>query len=342
MRHLVLDESTTLKDLIKVLDSNGNGFAAVLDNKKKLVGIATDGDIRRAILDDINELKSIINTKPITAKATEPREEVIKKLKKLHRRHMPIVDDSHQLVDVITINDFEVPSKGNFVIIMAGGLGTRLGSLTKETPKPMLSVGDKPMLEVIIENFKEYGFRKFIIAVNYKSEVIENYFGNGQGLGVDISYIKEKKRLGTAGAISLIDIAIEQPFFVINGDVLSSVDFGKFMDFHITENPALSVCIKNFKYQIPYACIRHDENNNLLSIDEKPTLLYPINSGIYILHPDTMKLIPQDEFYDMPDLIQNLIDKMKTVKVFGHNDYWLDIGRVEDFNKAQVDFDFDK
>ena len=338
MRHLVLDESATLKDLIKVLDSNGNGFAAVLDSRKKLIGIATDGDIRRAILDDIAELRSIINFNPITAKATEPRDQIIKQLKKLHRRHMPIVDDNNQLVDVVVINDFEVPSKDNFVVIMAGGLGSRLGSLTKDTPKPMLQVGNKPMLEVIIENFKEYGFRKFIIAVNYKSEIIEDYFGNGQGLGVDISYIKEKKRLGTAGAISLIDMTIDQPFFVVNGDILSSVDFSKFMDFHASGNSALSVCVKLFKYQIPYACIRHDGNNNMISIDEKPTLSYPINSGIYILHPDTIQFIPQNEFYDMPDLIQSLLDKMKVVKVFGHNDYWLDVGRVEDLDKAQVDF----
>ncbi|MEP0986294.1 nucleotidyltransferase family protein [Ekhidna sp.] len=337
----ILTVDSTIKDLIRALDENGNGFLAVVDHQNRLQGIITDGDIRRAILNDVKEVHEVINSSPVTMPASSTRSEVEARLKILHRRHMPLIDQDGKLSKVIILDDFDIPSRGNYVVIMAGGLGSRLGELTKETPKPMLHVGGKPILEGIIDTFKEQGFKRFILSVNYKSHVIEEYFGNGKNFGVEIQYTQEKKRLGTAGALSLIDRSfIENPFFVINGDVLTSIDYEEMMDCHNNEKAIATMCLKKFSYQVPYACIEFDDQQNLLRLEEKPNKDYFINAGIYVLSPGALNHIPKDTFYDMPTLFEELIASNKVVKIFNNDHYWLDIGQPSDFKKAQKDTQF--
>lgn len=336
----VLKNNSSLDDALRVLDSNGNGFLPVIDDKGLLVGIITDGDIRRGILNKNLELHSIINRNPTTAKIGTSHVDIKKHLRSIHRRHMPVIDEKRKLIEVVILDEFEFISKDNLVVIMAGGLGSRLGELTKETPKPMLNVGGKSILQGIIEHFKSQGFCKFLLCLNYKAEIIEDYFKDGEWLGVDIKYTKEKKRLGTAGALSLIDFQINQPFFVVNGDVLSSINFEDFLNFHLVNNADATMCIKKINFDIPYACIEFDGNMDLKFIKEKPSLNYFINTGMYVLDPKLLKKIPENDFFDMPQLFQQCINEELKTKVFTIDDYWLDLGKIEDLDKGNNDLSF--
>lgn len=335
MNYLVYSKNTTFEEAVRLLDQNGHGFLPIVDAENKLIGIITDGDLRRGILNRSFDLDSIINKNPMLALKSESHVSIKKRLKELHRRHMPVVDESGYLIEVVVLDEFEKISHDNWVVIMAGGLGTRLGDLTKHIPKPMLDVGGKPMLLRIIEHFKTYGFHKFIICVNYKSEVIESYFGNGSKFKVEIKYTKESKRMGTAGALSLIDFEVEQPFFVVNGDVLTSVNYDDFLNYHITSNSEATMCIKRYSYEIPYACVEFDQEMNLVGVKEKPSYDYFINTGMYILNPSCISYLKKDEYFDMPSLYEILIDSKKNTKVFAIDEFWLDVGHKEDFNKAQ-------
>ncbi len=337
MNYLVLNDSTTLEEAIRLLDMNGNGFLPVVDGSTRLVGIITDGDLRRGILNRKLDLQGIINKNPITEREGTSHVAIKKALRKLHRRHMPVVDETGRLVEVVVLDEFEFVAKENWVVIMAGGLGSRLGELTKNTPKPMLEVGGKPILQGIIEHFRSQGFGKFILCVNYKSEVIENYFGNGQHFGVEIRYTKESKRMGTAGALSLIDFEITEPFFVVNGDVLTAINFEDFLNFHQINKSLATMCIKKFGFDVPYACVEFNDQMDLVGLREKPSFNYFVNTGMYILDPAVLSYIPKEAFFDMPTLFEQLLEQKLTTKVFSISEYWLDVGKPEDFNKGQID-----
>ncbi|WP_299702417.1 nucleotidyltransferase family protein [uncultured Pontibacter sp.] len=338
---LVLQQDTSLEDAIKLLDQNGNGFLPVVDVDDTLIGIITDGDLRRAILNRKFDVNSVINKKPVTFSYLTPHIVVKQQLRKLHRRHMPLVDEAGKLKEVVVLDDFEVESKPNWVVVMAGGLGRRLGELTRDTPKPMLKVGGKPILLGIVEHYKSQGFHKFIFCVNYKSHIIEEYFGDGRGFGVDIRYTKEQKKLGTAGALSLIDFDLEHPFFVVNGDVLAAIDFDDFLNYHLINKADATMCIKRYTYEVPYACIEFDGENNLVALKEKPKYNYHINTGMYVLNASIISQIPKGCFYDMPTLFDDLMYQNKRIlKVFNTDEYWLDIGQPKDYLKANEDFKY--
>lgn len=337
MKHLVLSETATFKEAIQLLDTNGNGFLAITNDSGQLVGILTDGDIRRAILNNKTELSEIINTSPMTMEEGQSRKNIILKLKELHRKHMPIVDKNMILKDVVVLDEEEFNLKPNWVVIMAGGLGTRLGELTKDTPKPMLKVGVKPMIEHIIDMFVAHGFTKFILSVNYKAEVIKEYFQDGSKFGIEVKYLEEKKRLGTGGALSLINFKLDEPFFVTNGDVLSSLDYEKLLAYHKEQQSTATMCIRKDSYQIPYGVIEVDDESNIVAMKEKPIKEFFINTGIYVLAPEVLSYVPEDEFFDMPRLFDVLKDDKKTIKSFEITDYWVDMGRPSDYEKIKED-----
>lgn len=337
MKSLLFTETSIIDDALRLLDENGNGFLPVVDDQNKLLGIITDGDIRRGILNKSLELNSIINKNPITAKIGTSHLSIKKYLKEIHRRHMPVVDENGKLIEVVILDEFEFVSKQNWVVIMAGGLGTRLGELTKNTPKPMLNVGGKSILQGIIEHFKSQGFCKFVLCLNYKAEIIEDYFKNGDWLGVEIKYTKEKERLGTAGALSLINFGIDSPFFVVNGDLITTINFDSFLEYHNKTNSFATMCIKGHHFQIPYACINFNEESDIVEIKEKPNQEFFINTGMYILDPNVLKEINKNEYFDMPHLFEKLMRKSYKCKVYRTDDYWLDLGRPEDLDKGQAD-----
>ncbi len=328
---LILSDDIQFNDAIKLLDKNGNGVLPVVDKDNKLLGLITDGDIRKAILNNNLDLEHIINKNPHKLDISSSKNQIISYLKNIHRRHIPLVDNNNTFIKIFTLDEIDFNLKPNWVVIMAGGLGTRLGELTKDTPKPMLNVGSKPMIEHIIDMFVSHGFTKFMLSVNFKAEVIKDYFKDGSDFGIEIKYLEEKERLGTGGALSLIDEKLNEPFFVTNGDVLSSLDYEALLNFHINEKSIGTMCTRKDSYQIPYGVIETDIDNNILSMKEKPVNEFFINTGIYVLEPEVLKYVPTGEFFDLPSLFNVLKNEDKSIKSFEMTDYWIDMGKPSDY-----------
>ena len=339
--NILIDKNTTLLETMKIIDNSSLQFAVVVDDANYLLGTVTDGDIRRGILRgeglDV-PIKQVMNPSPITASIGNTYSVCLNLLKKHKLKQLPIVDMDNRIVDIIFANEDPVAkSNGNTVILMAGGLGTRLRPLTENIPKPMLNVGDKPILETIIEGFKRYGFTNFILSVNYKKEIIQNYFQDGSALGVSITYIEEEKRMGTAGPLSLLKKKPTSPFFVMNGDLLTQVNFEQLLRFHEDTDAVATMCVREYEHQIPYGVIETD-GQQLISIKEKPLQRSFVNAGIYVLSPEILDYIPQNEFYDMPNLFKLLMEKQRNVSVFPVREYWLDIGHIADFERADDEY----
>ncbi len=335
-----ISKNATIKHALKVITEGAVQVALVVDKKAKLLGTLTDGDIRNGFLKglDVNSsIESIFFKKPITANKNDSKEKLLKisLANKVHQ--IPVLDKNKKVIGIYILDELAKSKKKlNKVVIMAGGRGMRLRPLTKKIPKPMLKVGNKPILQSIVEKFKASGYENFIICVNYKSKVIKNYFGDGSKFGVNIEYIQEKKRMGTAGSLSLFKKKPKEPFFVINGDLMINFDFDKMLDFHIQHKSKATMCVKECNIKSPYGeVILHNEN--IKSIDEKPTRKVFVNAGLYILDPRCINLISK-KFYDMPTLFKKIISKkLKTIS-FPLEEHWLDIGRVDDYKLAIQNF----
>jgi dTDP-glucose pyrophosphorylase len=329
---LVLTELTTLEQAIALLDATGIGFLPVVNNEDKLVGIFTDGDLRKGLLKHENSVHKIINPTPITASIHESRNAIIQRLRQLKRGHMPIVDDEGKFIDVVVLNDFTTRQHTNMVVVMAGGLGSRLGELTRDTPKPMLLINGQPILKHIIENFKRAGFHQFVFCLNHKASIIQDYFNDGSELGVSINYTMEKKRLGTAGALSLLKKEkLQEPFIVTNADIITSLSYSNLMDFHSQQKAMATMCAKQYTMQLPYANIVIDEHENLIDLVEKPAVPFYVNAGIYVLNPPVLEQIPYNEYLDMPTLFHVLKKSDQSLKVFRMDADWIDVGLPQDF-----------
>jgi NDP-sugar pyrophosphorylase family protein len=222
---------------------------------------------------------------------------------------------------------------------MAGGLGTRLGPLTDQTPKPMLPVGNKPLLCNIISLCYEHGYTRIYLCVNYKADVIKNYFEDGSRFGVSIRYVEEKERLGTAGAISLIEDTFEEPFFVLNADILTTINMDIILDQHKISRADATMCVKEMNYQLPYGVV-NIKDLRIRSIEEKPVLKSNINAGIYVLNSSVIGLIPRNRYFDMTDVFDLALKKRMKISAYPINEYWLDIGQVNDYETANRDFTF--
>ena len=224
------------------------------------------------------------------------------------------------------------------VVVMAGGLGTRLRPLTENIPKPMLKVNGKPMLERIIERFRDLGVNEFYISINYKAAIIQNYFNNGAGWRVKINYLKEKKRLGTAGSLNLLPDNVKCPFIVVNADVLTDLDFRAIYQFHRDNNADITAAVKRVSYQVPYGVIEID-HGRIVSLSEKPHINNCVNAGIYVLSRTALQKIPENEFFDMTDLINMLIADNKIVSSYMIQGDWVDVGQKQDYFRANNIFD---
>jgi len=335
-------KTQTIKDALQIIDKGAMKIAIVLDDEEIVIGTLTDGDIRRGLLKGLtldSTIENLYFKKPTLATIDESKEQVIQKAisKKLYQ--IPIVDDEGKLVEVEDLATLlKIGTKRNKVVLMAGGLGTRLRPLTQDTPKPLLKVGNQPILETIINNFVKHGFINITISVNYKADMIKEYFKDGSHLGANIDYIEETKRLGTAGALSLIKERPQEPFFVMNADLLTNVNFSHLLDFHIYEKSISTMCVREYDYQVPYGVIETN-GSEIVSIKEKPVQTFFVNAGIYTLSPQVFEYIPQNEFYDMPTLFNDMIqDNLKSIS-FPIHEYWLDIGRISDFEQAQVEYE---
>ena len=338
---IIVNESTIIMDVLKIIDKSSKQLAIVVDKNNKLLGTISDGDIRRAILKSIsleNTVKNIYFRTPTVANINDSRESIINicTSKKIHQ--IPIVDDNGNLVGLEILDELiSKQNKSNKVVLMVGGLGTRLKPLTNTTPKPMLYVGGKPILETIISKFASYGFVNIVLCVNYKSDIIKDYFGDGNKFGVNIEYIFEEKRMGTAGALSLLIENPDEPFFVMNGDLLTNVNFEHLLNFHLESNAMATMCVREYDFQVPFGVVELDVGK-IKSIKEKPTHSFFVSAGIYMLSPAVLSHIPKDEFYDMPTLFEKMIKLKEELVSFPIREYWLDIGRIEEFEKANSEY----
>lgn len=340
-RDILISPNTSIIQTMEIIDASSLQFAAVVDEEMCLLGTVTDGDIRRGILRGLpleTAIKEVMNKSPFCEVKGKKKFYYKEVMRKRELKQLPIVNIEKKIETILFVAELqEKLQKENKVVLMVGGLGTRLRPLTDDLPKPMLKVGDKPILETIIESFKSYGFSKFILSVNYKRELIKNYFQDGSPFDVEIEYIEEEKRLGTAGALSLIENKPDQPFFVMNGDLLTKINYEQLLDFHIEMNSKATMCVREYEYQIPYGVIETD-NHQLLSIEEKPVYRSFVNAGIYVLNPNILDSIPKNEFYDMPDLFKKLMHAQEEVSAFPLREYWLDIGKMDDYKKANGDY----
>lgn len=340
-KKIIISAETTIYNSLEIIDQGALQIALVVDEGYKLIGTVTDGDVRRGILKGISlqsPVSQIMKSDPTTANVNESKNEILNKMKTKQLQHIPVLDDEGCVLRIELLNELILTHKRqNWVVLMAGGLGSRLSPMTDETPKPLLKVGTKPILETILDNFIEFGFYRFYFSVNYKADMIKNYFGNGSKWGVEINYIHEQTRLGTAGALSLIEDSTIDPLIVMNGDLLTKVNFQQLLEFHIETNAKATMCVREYEYQVPYGVVEVD-NHRLVNIVEKPIQQFFVNGGIYVLNPEMLHFVPKKEFYDMPSLFDLIIAKNLEAAVFPIHEYWIDIGRIDDFNRANDEY----
>ncbi|MCB0307872.1 MAG: nucleotidyltransferase family protein [Bdellovibrionales bacterium] len=332
--------TATIKNALLVIDQTGYQIALVVDDHGKLIGTVTDGDIRRAILKGLpldTCVKDIMNKHPITISVKKSRHDILKLMRDKVVKHIPLIDSKGVLVGIETLDDVLKPlNKPNAVILMAGGKGERLYPLTKDCPKPLLKVGSKPILEITLENLATYGFNKFYLSVNYKAEMVENHFGDGHQWNVHIEYLKEDTSLGTAGSLGFIKDTLHEPFIVMNADLITKVNYDYLLQFHEQSNAHATMCVRKFTYQVPFGMVSLDENQ-IVNIIEKPTQSFLVSGGIYVFEPDVLKFIERNEKLDMPQLFERLIEQKKKTVAFPVTEYWIDIGRTDDYKRAIVE-----
>lgn len=343
----LINPSQSIVEAMRIIDRSALQIALVVDEQTKLLGVVTDGDIRRGILNGVQldqPVTKIMAGKFTSAQETSSKEEIIALMKGKGLNQLPLLDEEGHVVNLKVLVDLiNVPKTDNEVVLMAGGLGNRLKPLTNDCPKPMLTLNDKPILEIILENLIQQGFKKFYVSVNYKAEMIEKYFGKGTKWDVKISYLKEKKTMGTAGALGLLPKRPREPLIVMNADLLTKINCRQLLDFHNTHKALATMCVRDYRFQVPFGVVNIDQYR-LCGIDEKPTHHFFVNAGIYVLSPDALGFIPKGKAYDMTELFQDLIKFDHEAIAFPVREYWLDIGRFDDYEKANAEYQelFDK
>ncbi len=341
-KNVVLKQTDTIQTSIKILNQEALRIIIVIDKSDELIGTVTDGDIRRGLIKNLSLdmcISKIMSVNPITAHVKDSRESVLSKMKEMDLLQIPIVDEDNKIVGLEILQHLLTNSMcDNPVLLMAGGFGRRLHPLTKNIPKPLLKIGLKPILENILDKLISAGFHNFYISTHYKAEMIRKYFGDGSKWGVTIEYIHEKKPLGTAGSLGLLPKkSIKLPILVMNGDLLTKVNFKELLNFHNKEGRDATMCVREYSFQVPYGVVNTDAHI-VESIEEKPVYNLFVNTGIYVLNPSMLENIDGSNCIDMPQLLEHKI-KLGRVTTFPMHEYWLDIGQIDQFEKAQQDLD---
>ena len=346
LKQFLVAPSDSIRDVMACVDRNAKGIALVVRPGRQLIATVTDGDIRRAILAGLDldlPVRGLLEKrttspypKTITARMGTSEGELIRLMNERSLRHIPLLDRQGRAVDIALLSDlvkqYELPVTA---VVMAGGYGTRLRPLTKKLPKPMLPVGREPVLEFIVKRLRRAGIRRINISTHYKAEKITKHFGNGNAFDVDLRYINENRPLGTAGALSLIELP-KKPILVINGDVLTNVNLHAMLDFHREHKAEMTVAVQKYDVQVSYGVVE-TEDFFVRRLTEKPKFTYFLNAGIYLLEPSVIRLVPKGQRFDMTDLIQKLLDAGRSVASFPIREYWLDIGNHGDYKQALGD-----
>ena len=336
----------TIRDAMACIDRNAKGIALVVDPDQHLLATVTDGDIRRALLDHVDPdapLTVLVDRRaeepfltPVTALAGTDAAVLIDLMTQHSLRHVPLVDEEGRVAGLAVLTDLvrevELPLRA---LVMAGGFGTRLHPLTAETPKPMLPVGGRPLLEHVIDQLRACGIKHVNLSTHYRADAITEHFGDGSRFGIDIAYVNEEQPLGTAGALSLVAESTE-PMLVINGDILTRVDYRAMLDFHREHEAAMTVAVRREEVQLPFGVVEA-EGERIRGIQEKPSTAHFINAGIYLLDPSVRRFVPNAERFDMPELVTKLIEEGEAVVAFPVTEYWMDVGQHSAYEQAERD-----
>lgn len=341
LKQITVTADASLRQVMEVIDSAAHQIALVEDDEGRLVATVTDGDVRRGILRGVgldSPVSEVMHRNPTTLLKGASAAASQRLMREHGLNHIPLVDLEGRLVSLALREGMtDVEPRSTPVVLMGGGLGMRLRPLTETLPKPMIPIGGKPLLERIVTRFRDQGFSQFTLSLNYLGHLIRDHFDDGSALGVTISYVEESQRMGTGGALSLLESRPQEPFVVMNGDILTTTSFGAMMDFHAETGSDVSVCAREFNMQVPYGVL-NTEGTTLVSMQEKPVLNHLVNAGIYALSPVVFDYITEGEPLDMPDLVARVQTAGRKVSVFRVREYWMDIGRIEDLDRARTEY----
>ena len=336
---------TSVRDTMATIDQHGKGIALVVDEQQRLLATITDGDIRRAILAGVDLTQPVmclkqgrqnVRVSPVTAPLGTSEAEILALMQANIVRQVPLLDDRGRVCELAVMDDLlretDLPVTG---VIMAGGYGKRLMPLTETVPKPMLPVNGRPLLEHMLDKLQHAGIRSVNVATHYLSDSIVQHFQDGSGFGVRLKYFQEAEPLGTAGALAKMSSGTD-PLLVINGDILTGVDIRAMLQYHREHDAQLTVGVRQYDIEVPFGVVETD-GVRVTRIAEKPVLRHFINAGIYFVNPAICRLVPENRYFDMPDLIQAVIASGGTVISFPVREYWLDVGQLEQYQKAEAD-----
>ena len=334
---LQLSPATPVMEAMRVIDRGAAQIALVVDDQMRLLGTLTDGDIRRGLLKGLTldaPVDCLMKRKFHFVRSGHNHEEVLQVMRQNALRQIPVLDSLGRVEELLLLNELIAPTElPNSVVIMAGGKGTRLRPHTEHCPKPMLLVDDKPMLEILLEQCIASGFQDFYFSVNYLKEQIINYFETGEKWGVSINYLEEDEPLGTAGSLQLLPDSVQTPFLVINGDVLSRLDQLHLLNFHHEHNALATMSVREHEVNVPFGVVQVD-GVELAGFVEKPRYVYLVNAGLYVIDPQLLKLLPPNQYMDMPTLLEKAQQAGHSVAVCPIHEYWLDVGRPETLQEA--------
>ena len=330
-----------LRAVLEAMTRSGKQIVLVVDADGRLAGVITDGDIRRAMLRGASldaKVDEVVNRAPLVGPAGLSDPEALQIMRARSVRHLPLLDSERRVAGMLRLEDLLAPAPlTTHAVIMAGGEGRRLRPLTESTPKPLVAVAGKPLVELMIERLRRSGMTDITIAVHHKSELIRERLGDGARLGVRLDYAVEPRPLGTMGALTLLQDRLDAPFFVVNADVLTTCDFRAMWEYHRGQpDAAMTVGVSLHQVEIPYGEFTlHD--GRVTRVEEKPHKEFPVNAGIYLLEPSAIRLIPPGEYFDATDMIRALVDGGRVVAAYLIREYWLDVGRLQDLEKANRD-----
>ncbi|SEK49484.1 CBS domain-containing protein [Colwellia chukchiensis] len=339
-QEILVSPTTCMEETISVIDKGALKLALVVDNKRQLLGVVTDGDIRRALIKHLSmdvEIAQVMHKTPLIAPPDTSRSKLLAMMNSKGLTAIPIVKDGI-VVGLETLQKvMDAKRYDNPVFLMAGGFGTRLKPLTDNCPKPLLKLGDKPILETILENFIASGFHQFYISTHYMPEAIREHFGNGEKWQVDIHYVHEDSPLGTGGSLGLLPKTLpDLPVIMMNGDVLTKIDFELLLQYHNQHQPICTMCVREDEYQVPYGVVEADDSR-IVSLVEKPVHKYFINAGVYVVSQALIHKVRTNQRVDMTELVEAAIANQEYIAMFPVHEYWLDIGKMVDFYQAQKD-----
>ncbi|MFZ0312900.1 MAG: nucleotidyltransferase family protein [Candidatus Korobacteraceae bacterium] len=342
----LITAKSSVRETMSVIDRHGKGVAVLVDEERRFVAIVTDGDIRRGILAGVNleqpiarlkEWPTIPSRVPVTALVGISEADILTLMNTRDIRQIPLLDEEGRVCELSVMEDIvkevDLPLTG---VIMAGGYGKRMMPLTETLPKPMLPVNGRPLLEHMLNKLQKAGIRSVNVATHYRSDQIVEHFSDGSQFGLKLNYFDEAEPLGTAGALAKMT-ATTEPLLVLNGDILTDVDLRAMLHFHREHNAALTVGVRQYDIEVPFGVVETNGSAKVTAITEKPVLRHFINAGIYLVNPEMCRLVPPDRCFDMPDLIRAAINCGSAVISFPIREYWLDVGQLEQYQKAEAD-----